>query len=139
MAGLGFFQWRKQHANPHRTAIADARRKAVEALWAQLEKETLALRVFYPPSREAVKTAKFELNKLFLEHSLYLDDELQLRLNRYVEAMHKVADVLLDSAQEPAQEDWDSTVFLSRPNVRPDPGFFVSTWHMVEHVFQRQT
>jgi hypothetical protein len=112
VAALGFFQWRKQHANPNRAAIADARRKAVEALWTQLERENLSLRSLQPSSREAIRAAKIEVNKIFLQHSLYLDDELQLQLNHYVEAMHKVADILLERGEDSEQEDWTSTLMM---------------------------
>ena len=44
VALLAFYQWRKQHDHPSRTANADARRKAHEALWQKLEEINLKLR-----------------------------------------------------------------------------------------------
>ena len=93
VAGIGFYQWRKQHSKPNRSAVAESRRKAAEVIWAQLEEINLKLRPFGEDRREIdIRSELRLLNELFLRNSLYLDDSLQLSINTYVKHLHKVSE-----------------------------------------------
>jgi hypothetical protein len=89
VALLGFYQWRKQNANPNRAANASAQRAAFERLWQMLEEINLQLR-----KREAGNPSLFKMlqdvNTFFLTNSLYFEDSDQLLINQYVIALNNL-------------------------------------------------
>ena len=116
VATLGFHQWKKQNGDPNRGAKADAKRKAVETIWLQLEDINLRLRPFGEDSRKIdIGSELRQLNELFLRNSLYLDDALQSPLNEYVKQLHRAAK-LIDKYQENTSE-WASTAINPRSRV----------------------
>lgn len=89
VAALGFYQWKKQNANPNRAANAAARREAYEGLWKRLEAINLELRNTRqkPPS---LSDQLHSINEYFIGHSLYFDDADQAVIAKYVSALHRV-------------------------------------------------
>ena len=93
VATLGFYQWRKQRANPNRDANAAARREAYEGLWKRLEEINLELR----RTRDGIPSLSAQLqsiNEYFIAHSLYFDDADQIIIDKYVNALHYVRSVV---------------------------------------------
>jgi hypothetical protein len=108
VAGLGFYQWRRTAANQGRAAIAESRRKAAEAVWSKLEEANLALREGVGGS--ALLTLRKEVNATFLKNSLYLDDEAQRAVAKYVEALVHVGSLLKGDHSSMAEE-WSNTAW----------------------------
>lgn len=108
VAGLGFYQWRKQSSNQSRVAIAESRRKAAEALWTKLEEVNLALREASALDRARFRELERDVNKLFLKNSLYLQDSTQKLTSQYARAMFQVSELLTASETASALE-WVNT------------------------------
>ncbi len=108
VALLGFYQWRRQHSNPNRVPTAEARRKAIEALWTKAEEINLAMRRFGKDARPVdVSENVKSLNELFIRNSLYLDDSLQRKLADYVELLHKASARLAEYNE--GRDEWSNT------------------------------
>jgi hypothetical protein len=112
---FGYYQWRKQHGNPNRVAVADARRKASEALWSKLEEVNLRLRSESPATVATLPTLLQEVNSLFIANSLYLEDGQQSAIHEYVQEMYKMSEVV-GSHDEDVRSNWRSTAAMP-----PDP------------------
>lgn len=96
VAAIGFYQWKRQNANPNRAANAAARREAYEGLWQRLEQINLDLR----KTRSEIPILNDQLhaiNEYFLSHSLYFDDADQAIIDKYVSALHCVR-AMIDKA-----------------------------------------
>jgi hypothetical protein len=108
VALLGFYQWRKQNANPNRAANAAARRDAYEGLWKRLEEINLELRKTgsKPPS---LSDQLRSINEYFLGHSLYFDDADQAIIDKYVSALHIVRSAIDESGDAKVEEDYNTT------------------------------
>lgn len=116
VALLGLYQWRKQHLNPNRTAVADAKRKAAEQLWSHVEEIDVKLRTFGADTRKIdVRSDIKALNEAYLRNSLYLSDDVQKRLNEYVLQLHLVARSI--EAYQGHKEEWEVTL---APSTRTD-------------------
>jgi hypothetical protein len=108
VALLGFYQWRKQNANPNRAANAAARRDAYEGLWKRLEEINLGLRKSdnqIPGLSDQLRS----INEYFLGHSLYFDDEDQVIINKYVSALHVVRSIINESGDASVKEEYLDT------------------------------
>ena len=114
-AGLGLYQWRRQHGNPNRGAIAEARRKAAEAIWAKLEELNLELRSTGETRRTDRRLLAADLNATFLRNSFYLDGDTQRLANDYLESLVALARQM-DGADDRTREEWSATI------VDPEPG-----------------
>lgn len=108
VAGLGFYQWRRQAAHQSRGAVAEARRKAAESLWAKLEEVNLAVRESGPANVARLQALEREVNALFLQNSLYLEDATQKVVSGYVRALLRACALLAETGGEAAQE-WANT------------------------------
>ncbi len=111
VAGAGLYQWKKQNGNPNRGAIAEARRKAAEALWAKLEELNLELRRPAEEGRTDLGLLTTELNATFLQNSFYLDDDAQRLANDYLQSLAGLA-AKMDDSQAEAREAWGDTVIV---------------------------
>ncbi len=108
VAGLGFYQWRRQSANQSRGAVADSRRTAAEAIWSKLEEVNLALREANALDRSRFAQLERDVNTIFLKNSLYLEDRTQGLVSEYTRALFKVSALL--TAREGADSiEWAST------------------------------
>jgi len=104
VAALGFYQWKKQNANPNRDANAAARREAYEGLWKRLEEINLELRKTTREEAASLSNQLRSINEYFLSHSLYFDDADQAIIDRYVRALHLVRS-LIDKSDDPALKE----------------------------------
>jgi hypothetical protein len=108
VALLGFYQWRKQNANPNRAANAAARRDAFAGLWERLEQINMDLR----KTRSEIPSLDGQLhsiNEYFLGHSLYFDDEDQVTINKYVGALHRVRAIIDRDGDDQMNEQYHLT------------------------------
>ena len=96
VALLGFYQWRKQNANPNRTVNATARRDAYEGLWKRLEEINIELRKTGDQAPNLSDQLR-SINEYFIGHSLYFDDADQAIIDKYVSALHVVRSVIHQS------------------------------------------
>jgi hypothetical protein len=103
VAALGFYQWKKQNANPNRGANAAARREAYEGLWKRLEQVNLDLRK-KTEKAPSLSDQLRSINEYFLSHSLYFDDADQEIIDKYVRALHLVRSVI-DKSDDPALKE----------------------------------
>ena len=115
VAGLGMYQWRRQHGNPNRGAIAEARRKAAEAIWAKLEELNLELRSTGDARRTDRRMLAADLNATFVRNSFYLDGDTQRLANDYLDSLVALARQM-DGADDRTREEWSATI------VDPEPG-----------------
>jgi len=108
VALLGFYQWRKQNANPNRAANAATRRDAFEGLWERLEQINMDLR----KTRSEIPSLEGQLhsiNEYFLGHSLYFDDQDQVTINNYVGALHRVRAIIDRDGDDQMNEQYRLT------------------------------
>lgn len=110
VAGLGFHQWRKQHSNPNRAAVAESRRKAAEALWSKLEEINLALRREPQESLPSLDVLLKQANTTFMKQSLYLDDRTQALIRSYVNSLYRASRHLGEQNSSAAQEWADTAI-----------------------------
>lgn len=119
--GFGYFQWRKQHGNPNRAIVADAKKTASENVWRKLEEVNLRLRAAPSPETARLPLLLREVNSVFLANSLYLQDDQQAAVNAYVKAMHHVSE-MVNSAGDDDKSEWSNTAALpldaSSPELR---------------------
>jgi hypothetical protein len=108
VAALGFYQWKKQNANPNRAANAAARREAYEGLWKRLEAINLELRNTRqkPPS---LSDQLHIINEYFIAHSLYFDDADQVIIDKYVSALHRVRSMIDEADNADLREGYRLT------------------------------
>jgi len=110
VAGLAFYQWRKQHSDPKRTAAAEASRSAHERLWQQLEDVQLRLREAQSDAGGNASSALLkEVNIFFLRNSLYFDEKDQVLVNDYVKALTEL-NAVMAQADEDTRRDWQNSV-----------------------------
>jgi uncharacterized protein YPO0396 len=108
VAALGFYQWKKQSANPNRNANAAARREAYDGLWKRLEEINLELR----RTRDGVPSLTEQLrsiNEYFIAHSIYFDDADQTLIDKYVHALHYVRSAIDKTEDESAKKNYHMT------------------------------
>jgi hypothetical protein len=108
VASLGFYQWKRQNANPNRAANAAARRAAYEGLWQRLEQINLDLR----KTRSEIPILSNQLhsiNEYFLSHSIYFDDADQAVIDKYVSALHRVRSIIDKSDDSNLKESFRLT------------------------------
>ncbi len=114
VALLGFYQWKRQYANPNRAANAAARREAYATLWQKLEEINLDLR-----EQRAGNPGLFErlseINKFFLAHSLYFEDRDQALINDCIAAMHVLREKIYASGSAEAVSAFRMTMNPSFP------------------------
>jgi hypothetical protein len=118
VALLGFYQWRKQNANPNRAANAAARRDAYEGLWKKLEEINLELRKTRD-QKPRVNDQLRSINKYFLGHSLYFDDEDQVIINKYVNALHLVRSIIDQYGDASVKEEYLVTGPVNTAKIMP--------------------
>ena len=119
VAALGFYQWRRQNGNPNRGGVAEARRKAAEAIWAKLEELNLELRSPAKDRRADLQALARDLNTVFLQNSLYLDDDTQRLANDYLASLVALARQM-DDAEGEAREEWGDTVIGPASALAPE-------------------
>ena len=125
VAALGYYQWRKQHSKPNRSAVAESRRKAAEAIWSQLEEINLKLRPFGEDRRAIdIRGELRSLNELFLRNSLYLNDSLQACLNSYVKQLHRVSERIAEYQE--GHEEWATSA------INPSVGKYGAVYSEIE-------
>jgi hypothetical protein len=108
VAALGFYEWKRQHANPNRDANAAARREAYEGLWKRLEEINLELRM----TRDQTPSLSDQLrgiNEYFIGHSLYFEDADQIIIDKYVRALHYVRSVIDETDDAYVKESYHTT------------------------------
>jgi hypothetical protein len=110
VAAIGFYQWRKQASSQSRSAIAETRRKAAEAIWGKLEEVNVALRDVHSINHTKLQTLEKEVNSTFLKNSLYLDDETQRLVSAYIKSLFRVSS-LLRGGDPGIAEQWATTVW----------------------------
>jgi hypothetical protein len=118
VAAIGFYQWRKQNANPNRAANASARRDAYEGLWKRLEELNLELR----KTDDRIPSLNDQLriiNEYFLSHSLYFDNADQAIINKYVAALHVVRSTIDDSGDSDLREAYSKTGAFDTSKIMP--------------------
>ena len=108
VAALGFYQWKKQDANPNRAANAAARRDAYEGLWQRLEAINLELRNT-PQKPPSLSEQLHSINEYFIAHSLYFDDADQIIIDKYVSALHRVRSIIDESDNAELKETYRLT------------------------------
>lgn len=112
VALLGFYQWRKQQERSRRTDFDTARRKAYENLWGKLEEVNLRLR----DQRAKNSTLHAQLkdaNTFFLQNSLYLEDDEQESINKYISALHHLRSLVYTSSDEDIVSVWERTNIMT--------------------------
>ena len=121
VVGFGFYQWRKQNANPNRAGVAEGKRTASELLWSKLEEVNLRLRATAPQDTTELAPLLREVNAVFLANSLYLEDDQQVAANAYIKALHNVGELVSTSDAE-AKSEWSNTAAMpldaSSPELR---------------------
>jgi len=119
VALLGFYQWRKQYANPNRAANAAGRREAYEGLWQKLEAINLDLRQ-QREGNPALFERLREMNTFFLAHSLYFEDGDQPLINDYIAAMDLLREKIYTSGSSEAVSAFRMTMNPSFPHVEAE-------------------
>jgi hypothetical protein len=118
VALLGFYQWRKQNANPNRAANATARREAYEGLWKRLEEINLELRKTGDQAANLSDQLR-SINEYFIGHSLYFDDADQLIVNKYVSALHVVRSAIEQSNDADLKAKYSETGIFNTAKILP--------------------
>lgn len=118
VALLGFYQWKKQNANPNRAANAAARRAAYEGLWKRLEEVNLELRELRSEAPSLGDQLR-SINEYFIGHSLYFDDADQEIIDKYVSALHVVRSVIDQSEDTKLKERYCDTMSFARTDISP--------------------
>ena len=116
-AAVGFYQWRRQNGNPNRAAVADARRKAAEAIWGKLEELNLELRSPAADRRTDLRLLAADLNATFLRNSLYLDQDTQRLANDYLASLVDLARRMDGTDDERTRAQWSDTVATPEPGL----------------------
>jgi hypothetical protein len=108
VAVLGFYQWRKQNANPNRAVNAAAQRAACEELWQRLEEINLMLRKG-GDANPALNTQIREVNTLFISKSLYFDDKDQEVIIEYISALNFLREKVYASGDKNIMDEYANT------------------------------
>jgi hypothetical protein len=110
VAAIGFYQWRRTATNQSRSAVAEARRKAAEALWSKLEEANIALRSGQSLNEASLRALHNEVNSTFLKNSLYLTEETHRLVSAYLNSLIRVSSMLRGS-NSLAAEEWTNTTW----------------------------
>lgn len=114
-------RWKQELKKSKEDAYTTARREAYQALWARLEEVNLALRDDLRSNPSLFASLK-DVNTLFLQNSLYLDDDDQVLINRYVEALHRWRSAIYASGDEDVASAFSRTWMSIPPEVDAEIG-----------------
>jgi hypothetical protein len=117
VAAVGFYQWRKQNANPNRAANAAARRDAYEGLWKRLEEINLELR--NKGSHSPLRTHQHSINEYFIRHSLYFEEPDQVVIEQYIHALHRLRSAVDKAGRADVREHYEDTGAFPMSDIAP--------------------
>lgn len=101
---VGYRQWKRQQVSSRSATFLAEKQSAYKALWEKLEEVHIKLRT------EEVGISEFngllrEVNSFVLKQSLYLEPQDHILSNQYLKTVHRLAEIVLASGDEEAQEE----------------------------------